>query len=99
MVNTYAENGNSLINEIGLAFIRFDSSGSLVVTKEGNTYAGTWVENKSETTHTLKLNISTTDAKLQKISGTWKVTGVSEYFIDLKDGKTSGSSNMNLMKH
>jgi hypothetical protein len=70
-----------------------------VAIKNGAAFNGTWTEANTNGNNTLKLNITTTDAKLQKTNRTWKVTGVSEYFIDLKDTDAASSATVQLMKH
>lgn len=93
----YFENGNSI--DIGNStFLKFNSTGSVVATMDAIPYTGTWTEANNETT-TLTLNITTTDTKLQKANKTWKLTSITEGFINFKDANPSGNATLQLMKH
>ena len=94
---TYMENNAS--TDMGLTFLKFNSAGTLVATKDGTPYNGTWTEANAGGNNTLTINITTSDVKLQKTNKTWKVTGTSEYFIDLKDPNAASNATVQLMKH
>ena len=93
----YLENNASV--DVGLTFLKFGSTGSLVATKDGVAFNGTWTETNTGGNNLLTINITTTDAKLLKANRAWKVTGVTEYFIDLKDSNAAGNATVQLMKH
>lgn len=75
---TYIENNASM--DMGLTFLKFNSTGTLVATKDGTRYNGVWTEANTSGNNTLTINITTSDTKLQKANKTWKVTGTSECF-------------------
>lgn len=89
----YTENNTAV--DVGLTMIKFNSNGSLTVNKDGTNHNGTWAESKTGSNHTLMMNLTTTDATLQKVNRTWKVTNVSASWIDLADGNAA----VGLMKH
>jgi len=93
----YFENNAAM--DIGLTFLKFSTTGSLVATIDGTDYSGTWTEANTGGNNTLTINISTNDTKLQRANRTWKVTNVSEYLIDLKDSNTTSNATVQLMKH
>ena len=94
----YFENGNSI--DIGNStFLKFNSTGSVVATMDAIPYTGTWTEVNTNETTTLNLNITTTDTKLQKANKTWKLTRLTEGFINFKDANPSGNATLQLMKH
>jgi hypothetical protein len=100
MVSTYTENGANKSPDFGLTFLKFSANGGLVATKDGAVYSGTWTEVNAGGINTLAINIGTPDVMLKKANGTWKVTSVTEFYIDLKDGSSAAtSSTINLMKH
>lgn len=99
MINVYMENGVNLSADFGLTMIKFNTNNTLVATKDGNPYNGTWSETNTAGNNMFTINISTADNKLKKANGTWKVAGITEYFIDIKDGNTTGNCSINLMKH
>src|SRR5687767_10250284 len=74
----YFENNTSI--DMGLTFLKFSTTGSLVATKDGIDYNGTWAEANTGGNNTLTINITTTDTKLQRANRTWQVTNVSEYY-------------------
>ena len=93
----YNENNASV--DVGLTFLKFSNAGSLVATKDGTPFNGTWKETNTGGNNVLTINITTTDAKLQKASRTWKVNSISEYFIDMKDTNAASNATVLLMKH
>ena len=93
----YFENNASM--DIGLTFLKFSTTGSLVATIDGTDYNGTWTEANTGGNNTLTINISTNDTKLQRANRTWKVINVSEYLIDLKDANAASNATAQLMKH
>ena len=93
---TYME--NNVMVDVGLIFLKFDASGTLVATKNGAYYNGTWTEANTAGNNTLSLSISATDAKMQKLNKKWGVTDVSEYIINLKD-PDANHVTVQLMKH
>ncbi|MES2773800.1 MAG: hypothetical protein V4722_06430 [Bacteroidota bacterium] len=101
MVNIYMENGANITPTIGLVYIKFAVNGTLTGTKNGSiTFTGTWKESNSGGVNTFKMDLTTTDTKVAKISGTWKVTNIVPGYIDIVDGNTAAtSSSINLMKH
>lgn len=93
----YAENNASV--DMGLTFLKFNNAGVLVATKDGTPFNGSWKETNANGNNMLTVSITTTDTKLQKANRTWKVTGISEFFIDLKDANAAGNATVLLMKH
>ena len=93
----YSENSATV--DVGLTFLKFSNTGSLVATKDGVPFNGTWTETNTGGNNVLTINITTTDTKLLKANRIWKVTGVTEYFIDLKDSNAAGNATAQLMKH
>lgn len=93
----YFESTSSV--DMGATFIKFESTGSLVATKDGVPYNGSWKEADTNGSKTLTINITTNDEKLQKTNKTWDVTAITEYFINLKDNNASTGVTAQLMKH
>jgi hypothetical protein len=94
---TYFENNRSI--DIGMTFIKFNSTGSLVATQEGTDYNGTWTEKNTARNNTLTINITTASSSLKNVNRVWKVENISEYIIDLKDPSVGSKSTVQLMKH
>jgi hypothetical protein len=94
---TYMVNNASM--DMGVTFLKFNANGSVVATKDGAPYNGTWTETNTAGTNTLTLNVTTSDVKLQRVNATWKVLNISEYYIDLKDPAAGSNIAVQLMKH
>ena len=94
---TYMVNNASM--DMGVTFLKFNANGSVVATKDGAPYNGTWTETNTAGTNTLTLNVTTSDVKLQRVNATWKVLNISEYYIDLKDPAAGSNITVQLMKH
>jgi hypothetical protein len=90
---------NNIVSEGGDIFLKFNEAGTLVATKDGGSFNGTWTEANTTGSKTLTLNIATSDVLLKKANRTWKITGIAEYFIDLKDDNAPGNVTAQLMKH
>jgi hypothetical protein len=90
---------NNIVLEGPDTFLKFDESGTLVATKNGASFNGTWTETNTTTAKTFTVNIATSDAILKKANRSWKVSRIEEYFIDLKDDNAPGNITAQLMKH
>ena len=94
---TYFENNNTV--DIGVPFLKFNSTNKLVATLDGNIYNGTWFEANTGGNNTIELNITTTNTKLLKANRTWSVVRITEYNVYLKDANTASNATIQLMKH
>lgn len=93
---TYFVNNASM--DMGVTLLKFNTAGNLAATKDGTPYNGTWTETNTGGNNMLAINITTSDTKLKKANGTWKVVNITEYFIDLKD-PNAANITIQLMKH
>ncbi|NTS40771.1 MAG: hypothetical protein EOO06_14460 [Chitinophagaceae bacterium] len=89
---------NSVAKDIGTVFLQFDAAGTLVATRSGLPYNGTWSETNTAGSHTLTLAITTSDALLQQVNKQWVVVKTTLQTIDLKD-PGANQVTVQLMKH
>ncbi|HVG16378.1 MAG TPA: hypothetical protein VM935_15510 [Chitinophagaceae bacterium] len=90
---------NNIVLEGADTFLKFNEAGTLVATKDGASCNGTWTETNTTGTKTFTLNIATSDVVLKKANRAWKVSGIAEHYIDLKDDNAPGNITAQLMKH
>jgi predicted secreted protein len=82
-IMTYTESGSQV--DLGTCLSTFSRDGKFVLNKNGTNFDGTWNEVKNENSHTLKLNLVTSDTGLLKTNGTWQVIIATSTHIDITD--------------
>ena len=95
-VMTYTEGGINI--DLGTTNATFSDGGKVVITKNATTYNGTWKEMKTESVHTLALNINTDDTALFRVNGSWKVIIATSTHIDITDPDLNKRHTVHLNK-
>lgn len=95
-VHMFSEGGvDKTASFVGYKFT-FDGAGTFVVVKDDISTNGTWTDDASS--GKLIINMTTTDANLQKLINDWLVTGKAADLIEMKDDNSSSNEIFHLKK-